>query len=57
MIFCHTEIKKNRTGEQKMRQKSPKKQQGHKKSYRNWKNRYWKTKKVTGNFQGKTIFK
>jgi len=61
MIFCRTEIQKKRTGEEKMLQKSQKKQQGHKKSYRNWKKRYWKTKKLTGEkkmgqeqFQGKT---
>jgi hypothetical protein len=48
LIFCRTEIRKNSTGEQKMRQKSSKKQQGHKKGYRNRKIRYWKTKKLTG---------
>jgi hypothetical protein len=48
MIFCRTEIQKKRTGEQKMLQKSQKKQQGNKKSYRNRKNRYWKSKKLTG---------
>jgi hypothetical protein len=48
MIFCRTEIQKKGTGEQKMLQKSQKKQQGNKKSYRNRKNRYWKSKKLTG---------
>jgi hypothetical protein len=53
IIFCRTEIQKNRTGEEKMLQKSQKKQQGHKKSYRNRKIRYWKTKKLTG--KGKRV--
>jgi len=56
MIFCRTEIRKKRTGEQKTPQKSLKKLQGHKKSYRNRKNRYWKTKKLTGKEKGATGF-
>jgi hypothetical protein len=48
MLSCNAGLQKSAAGRVKRLQKSPKTLQGQKISYRNRKNRYWKTKKLTG---------